>query len=59
MLVPESLVVGTGPAEPWAGVAPDLTEGTVGMSLSRQTDSTISTSGVGPENFRRSTMVIV
>lgn len=42
-------MVGTGPPETCAGVAPDLTNGTVGRSLSRQTDSTISMSGVGPE----------
>lgn len=45
-------MVGTGPPETCAGVAPDLTNGTVGMSLSRQTDNTISTSGVGPEISR-------
>lgn len=54
LLEPEtSLKLGAGPPDNCAGEVPDFPVYPAGISLCKQIDNTISTSGAGPENSQR------
>lgn len=54
LLEPEtSLKLGAGPPDNCAGEVPDFPVYPAGISLCKQIDNTISTSGDGPENSQR------